>query len=72
MLVPRIYVLHGNIDQSIVSLLHGLLNCEIGGLDCHVSTTEYRTLVHCIHMFNLFWNALVNVIYSRVSGQCSR
>ena len=28
--------------------LHGLLNCEIGGLDCHVITTEYRTRVHCI------------------------
>jgi len=23
--------------------LHGQLNCEIGGLDCHVITTEYRT-----------------------------
>jgi len=30
--------------------LHGLLNCEMGGLDCHVITTEYRTRVHCIHM----------------------
>ena len=50
MLVPRIYVLHGNIDQSIVSLLHGLLNCELGGLDWRVITTEYRTRVHCIHM----------------------
>jgi len=26
--------------------LHRLLNCEIGGLDCHVITTEYRTRVH--------------------------
>jgi len=26
------------------------LNCEIGGLDCRVITTEYRTRVHCIHM----------------------
>ena len=30
--------------------LHGLFNCEIGGLDCHVITTEYRTRFHCIHM----------------------
>jgi len=28
------------IDQTFVNLLHGLLNCEIGGLDCHVITTE--------------------------------
>ena len=33
------------------------LNCEIGGLDCRVITTEYRTWVH--------------VIYSWVSSQCS-
>ena len=35
---------------SLVNLLHGLLNCEIGGLDCRVITTEYRTSVHYIHM----------------------
>jgi len=39
-----------NIDQTLVSSLHGLLNCEIGGLDCHVITPEYRTHVHWIHM----------------------
>jgi len=32
-----------------VNSLHRLLNCEIGGLDCCVITTEYRTRVHCIH-----------------------
>jgi len=26
------------------------LNCEIGGLDCHVIKTEYITRVHCMHM----------------------
>jgi len=26
--------------------LHGLLNCEIGGLDCCVITSDYRTHVH--------------------------
>jgi len=26
------------------------LNCEIGGIDCRVITTEYRTRVHCIHV----------------------
>jgi len=30
--------------------LHGLLHCEIGGLDCRIITTEYRARVHCIHM----------------------
>jgi len=33
-----------------VNSLLGLLNCEIGGLDCHVIPTECRTRVHCIHM----------------------
>ena len=54
-----------------MSSLHGLLNCEIGRLDCRVITTEYRTRVHCIHMKHLFCNALIHVIYSVVSGQCS-
>ena len=43
-------LLYRNIDQKLVNSLHGLLNCEIGELDCHVITTEYRTRVHCIHM----------------------
>jgi len=54
-----------------VNLLHRLLNCEIGGLDCHVITTKYRTRVHCKHMYHLFRNALVHVIYLLVSGQYS-
>ena len=62
-------ILLTNIDQKLVNSLHRLLNCEIGGLDCRVITTEYRTRVHCIHMYHLFCNALVHVIYSVVSGQ---
>ena len=46
----RVQVVYRNIGQTLVNSLHVLLNCEIGGLDCHVSTTEYRTRVHCIHM----------------------
>ena len=65
------YIVYTNIDQKLLNSLHGLLNCEIGGLDCHVITTEYRTRVHCIHMYHLFCNALVHVIYSVVSGQYS-
>jgi len=60
-----------NIGQTLVNSLHGLLTCEIDGLDCHVITTQYRTCVHCIHMYHLFCNALVHVIHSEVSGQCS-
>ena len=48
--VNGLQVLYTNIDQTLVHSLHGLLNCEIGGLDCHVITTEYKTRVHCIHM----------------------
>ena len=51
--------------------LHGLLNCAIGGLDCRVITREYRTRIHSIHRYHLFYNGLVHVIYSGVSGQCS-
>jgi len=43
-------VLYTNIDQTLVNSLHRLLKCEIGGLDCRVITTEYRTRVHWIHM----------------------
>ena len=32
-------VLYGNIDQTLINSLHGLLNFEIGGLDCRVITT---------------------------------
>ena len=64
-------LLYTNIDQKLVNSLHGLLNCEIGGLECRVITNEYRTLVHCIQMQHLFCNALVHVINSVVSGQYS-
>ena len=67
----RLRIVYTNIDQILVNLLHGLLNCEIGGLDCHIMKTEYRTRVHCLHMYHLFYNALVHVIYLGVSGQCS-
>ena len=64
--LPRLIYTH--IDQTLVKSLHGLLNCEIGGLDCRVITTEYKTRVHGIHMYHLFCNTLVHVINSVVSG----
>ena len=36
----NIIVLHENIDQTLLISLYGLLNCEIGGLNCCVITTE--------------------------------
>jgi len=63
--------LYTNIDQKLVNSLHGLLNYEIGGLEWRIITTEYRTCVQCIHLYHLFCNALVHVIYSLVSGQYS-
>jgi len=63
--------MHGNIDQTFMNSLHGLLNCEIGELDCHVVTTEYIIGVYCIHMSHLFCCALVHVVYSRLSGPAS-
>jgi len=64
-------VLYTYIDQNLVNSLHELLNCEIGALDCRVITTEYTTRVNCVHTYHLLCNALVHVIYSVVSGQCS-
>jgi len=34
-------LLYTNIDQAFVNSLHRLLNCELGGLDCRVITTDY-------------------------------
>ena len=45
---PRL--LYGTIYQTLLNSLHGLLICEISGLDCCVITIEYRTRVHYIHM----------------------
>ena len=39
-----------NIDQTLVNTLHGLLDCEMGELDWHVITREYRTRVHFIQV----------------------
>ena len=58
----HIYILYTNIDQKLVNSLHALLNCEIDGFDYRVITSEYRTRVHCIHMYHLFRNALVYVV----------
>ena len=55
--------LYTNIEQKLVNSLHWLLDCETGGLDCRVIIAEYRTRVQCIHMYHLFWNALVHVSY---------
>ena len=48
--LPLCLISNTNIDQKLLNSLHRLLNCEKGGLDYHVITTEYRTRVHCIHM----------------------
>ena len=64
-------LLYTHIDQILANLLHGLLNCDIGGLECRVITTEYRTPIHYIQMYHLFCNALARVIYSGVSVHCS-
>jgi len=65
------WLVYTHIDQTVMNSLQGLLNCEIGGLDCRAITTEYISHVHCIHRYHLFCNALVHIIHSGVSGQCS-
>jgi len=50
-------VLHGNIDQTLIKLnsLHSLLNCGIGGSDCHVITTEYIYPVSIAYTYNTYF-----------------
>ena len=38
-------IVYGNSDQTLVKSLYGLLNFEIGGLECHVITVEYISRV---------------------------
>ena len=57
----------GHIDQTLVCSLHVLLNCEIDGLDGYAITNSMDLALRA----HLFYNALVHVIYSRVSGQYS-
>ena len=47
--------------------LYRLLKCTIGGLHCHVITTEYRTRVHCIHMLHIGPCNLFGSIWSMFS-----
>jgi len=50
-----------------VHSLYRLLKCTIGGLHCHVITTEYRTRVHCIHMLHIGPCNLFGSIWSMFS-----
>jgi len=48
-----------NIDQTLVESLHELLNGEIGALDCHVITIEYRRthfwmINSMLYMYNIY------------------
>jgi len=42
-----------NIDQKLVNSLHGLLNCEISGLDCCVITPE-TIITSCKTLLNVY------------------
>jgi len=49
-IVFRRLMVYTNINQKLVNSLHGLLNSEIAGIDCHVITPEYRTRAICIYI----------------------
>ena len=69
------YILYANIDRTLVNSLHGLLNCEIGGLDCHVITTEYITRVHVTPIFNALVHvnhSVVSFVYNTISQVCGK
>ena len=59
-----------NIDQKPVNSLHKLFNCEIGGLECHVIITEYRThvspILQCIGPCNLFGSVSSMFVYDNI------
>ena len=53
------YILHGNIDQTLLHLLHDLLKFDIAWFECCVITTEYRTSGHwiqCNDYFIIHWS----------------
>ena len=48
------HVMYTNIDQTLVNSLHGMLNCEIGVLDCHIITTyiiEHMSIVYTCNSY---------------------
>jgi len=70
--VSYMQLLHGNIDQTLVNSLHGLLNFETGELDCRVITTEYlsrfnKSTCNTYLCYSLFHIKFISV----VSGQYS-
>jgi len=46
-------VLYVIIDQTLVNSLHGLLNCELGGLECRVTTKDIY-LVSIVYTCNTY------------------
>ena len=53
-------LLYTNVDQKLVNSLHGLLTCEIGGLDCVVllqQSIEQVSIVYtCNTYFAMHWS----------------
>jgi len=49
-------VLCTNIDNTLVNSLHGLLNGEIGGLDCHQSKEHVSIVYTCNTYFVMYWS----------------
>ena len=50
-----------NIDQTLVNSLHGLMNCEKGGLDCVLlqHSIKYVSILHtCNTYFVMHWSIL--------------
>jgi len=60
--------LYTKIDQTLVNSLHGLLNCQIGGLDCRVITAEYRTRVHCLNIDQTLLNSFHRLLNCEIGG----
>jgi len=56
------YVLYGNIDQTLVSSLHGVLNCEIDGFKKAEYKARGTLIMKYSHWSTLFiQECLVNV-----------
>jgi len=62
-------MVYTNIDQKLVNSFTRII--ELWNRWIRLSCYNNRTRVYCIHIYHLFCNALVHVIYSEVSGQYS-
>ena len=70
-----VQLLYTNIDQALINSLHRLIKYTVKQVDQTVMllqrSIEHVSIVHTRTIYFVYSNALVHVIYSGVSDQCS-